>query len=288
MHSKVWPIILLAVPSIIRAPTLASVPERFTSAPQSMTVPPSASSDSVMLALASTALPGAWPCALMTALSGGWSSANSMLTLNFALMNPMPTFAAALKWVGSITSIDSTPGPHCPTWSGSVTNAHTFSRDALIGTEPSKCIGPPAVIGSVVHRRVLARRQVGRLLLDEPGLAADRAELVDDAVMVGEMPGVSALDSHAADRVDQHDVVDDRLERDRLGQARDRRWTRRGDEICAPPADLDQLRENRQRNLLGRLRADVETGRRPERGDPLLADRRLLTQPLPHDPGPRR
>ena len=37
MQSKVWPIILLAVPSISRAPTLASVPDRLTSAVQSMT-----------------------------------------------------------------------------------------------------------------------------------------------------------------------------------------------------------------------------------------------------------
>ena len=41
MQSKVWPIILLAVPSISRAPTLASVPDMFTSAVQSMTVVPS-------------------------------------------------------------------------------------------------------------------------------------------------------------------------------------------------------------------------------------------------------
>ena len=41
MQSKVWPIILFAVPSISRAPTLASVPEMLTSAFQSMTVPPS-------------------------------------------------------------------------------------------------------------------------------------------------------------------------------------------------------------------------------------------------------
>ena len=41
MQSKVWPIILLAVPSISRAPTLASVPEIVTSADQSMVVPPS-------------------------------------------------------------------------------------------------------------------------------------------------------------------------------------------------------------------------------------------------------
>ncbi len=30
-----------------------------------------------------------------------------------------------MKWVGSITSIVSTPGPHLPTWFGSITNAQT-------------------------------------------------------------------------------------------------------------------------------------------------------------------
>ena len=62
-----------------------------------------------------TALPGACPCALMVAASGACTSANSMLTTNRALMNPIPTLAVALKWVSSMTSIDSTPGPHLPT-----------------------------------------------------------------------------------------------------------------------------------------------------------------------------
>ena len=51
-----------------------------------------------------------------------------MSTLNRALMKPIPTLAVALKWVSSTTSIFSTPGPHWPTWSGSMTNAQTFSR----------------------------------------------------------------------------------------------------------------------------------------------------------------
>ena len=37
-----------------------------------------------------------------------------MFTLKRALMNPIPTLAAALKWVASTTSIVSTPGPHWP------------------------------------------------------------------------------------------------------------------------------------------------------------------------------
>src|SRR4051794_4465927 len=290
MHSKVWPIILLALPSIIRAPTLASVPDRLTSATQSMTVPPAPSSDSVMLAFASTALPGAWPCALMTARSGATSSANSMFTLNLALMNPTPTLAAALKWVSSMTSIDSTPGPHCPTCAGSMTNAQTFCRDALIGTEPSKCMGPPAPgYRSVVHRRVFVGRQVRRRLLDEPGPAPDGAERVDDAVVIGEVPGVSALDRHAADRIDQDDVVNDGFECDRLrDDAGDRCGAWRRDEVGAASADLDELGKDRQGHLFGRLGTDIHPGRRPQRADPLVTDRCLLAKPLANDSPTRR
>ncbi len=163
MQSKVWPIILLAVPSINRAPTLASVPDRFTSAFQSMTVVPSGPSDRRISAVASTALPGAWPWALMNARSGGCCSANSMFTLNRALMNPIPTLAVALKWVASTTSIVSTPGPHWPTCSGSMTNAQTLSRDALIGTEPSKCIGS-SVSRAWVSTELASRYDTGSLM----------------------------------------------------------------------------------------------------------------------------
>ena len=132
-------------------------------------------------------------------------------------------------------------------------------------------------------------RQVGRRLLDEPGPAADRAERVDDPVVLGEVPGVGALDGHAADRIDQDDVVDDRLERDRLGDGPgDGRGTRRRDEVGAAPPDLDQLGQDRQRDLLGRLGPDVQPGRGPQRGDPLVTDRRLLAQPLADDAGAGR
>src|SRR6185369_5811244 len=96
MHSKVWPIILLAVPSISRAPSEARLPEIATSALQSIRVPPSSPSLRAIWAVASTALPGAWPWALITARSGGVSSAISMFTTNRALMNPIPTLAVAL------------------------------------------------------------------------------------------------------------------------------------------------------------------------------------------------
>src|ERR1700704_3079080 len=78
----------------------------------------------------------------MTARSGGCCSAISRSTTKGALMKPMPTLAVALKWVASATSIDSTPGPHWPTWFGSMTNAQTLARGAAISTVPSKCMRP--------------------------------------------------------------------------------------------------------------------------------------------------
>src|SRR5690349_13512968 len=80
MQSKVWPIILLAVPSIRRAPTLAIVPAMFTSADQSIVVPPPSASFRAIRASASTALPGAWPWALIVAAFGASRSTNSRFT----------------------------------------------------------------------------------------------------------------------------------------------------------------------------------------------------------------
>jgi hypothetical protein len=137
MQSKVCLVILLAVPSISRGPSEARLPEIVTSALQSIVVGPSAGPLSVISALASTALPGAWPWALITARSGALRSAISMFTTKRALMNPMPTLAVALKWVSSTTSMDSTPGPHWPTWLGSMTKAHTRSRGAAMSTVPA-------------------------------------------------------------------------------------------------------------------------------------------------------
>ena len=56
-----------------------------------------------------------------------------------AEIGPMPTFARARKWVGSISSIASTPGPHQPTCRGSMTNAQTRSRGAAIWVLPVNC-----------------------------------------------------------------------------------------------------------------------------------------------------
>ena len=45
--------------------------------------------------------------------------------------------------------------------------------------------------------------------------------------------------------------------------------------------DLDELGEDRERDLLGRLGAEVDAGRRPQRGEPLLGEAGLVAQPLP-------
>ena len=67
MHVNVWPIILLAVPSISRAPSgRKRYPRSSTSAFQSIRVPPASPSLRSIEAVASTALPGAWPWALIT------------------------------------------------------------------------------------------------------------------------------------------------------------------------------------------------------------------------------
>ena len=137
MQSKVWPIILLAVPSISRAPTLgerARDVARRRSSPSSSGLP--AGPDRRISAVASTALPGAWPWALMTARSGGVQLGELMSTTNRALMNPMPTLAVALKWSSSTTSIDSTPGPHWPDLVGVDEERPDPSRGASISTVP--------------------------------------------------------------------------------------------------------------------------------------------------------
>ncbi len=56
----------------------------------------------------------------------------------------------------------------------------------------------------------------------------------------------------------------------------------------AAAADLDELGQDRQRDLLGRLGAEVEPGRCPQRGEPLVTDGRLVAQPLADDAGSGR
>ena len=122
-------------------------------------------------------------------------------------------------------------------------------------------------------------------LLDERGAAAHRAERVDDAVVLSEVPGMLAVDGHAADRVEQHDVVDDRA-RGPSPRARPRSPRRPASPVrawprTAPgragPARSSAMIETR--DLLGRLGAEVDAGGCPERGEPLLGDVRLVAQP---------
>src|ERR1700675_138163 len=117
----------------------------------------------------------------MVAFEGASSSAISIAMLKRAVMKPTPTLARARKWVASMTSIDSTPGPQEPTWLGSMRNAQVFSRDAAISTVPSKCICSSA-------RRSVRGRRVRDGILDEARPAADAAEGVDDAAVLGDVP----------------------------------------------------------------------------------------------------
>ena len=77
------------------------------------------------------------------------------------------------------------------------------------------------------------------------------------------------IDGHAADRIEQHDVVDDRLGRSHLELAGRRPATVAGPgeatKSAGPAADLDELGQDREGDLLGRLGAEVHPGRRAQR-----------------------
>ena len=103
MQSKVWPIILFAVPSISRAPTEASVPgDQDVGRPVHRRRALGAARRAPCSPSRRPRDPGAWPWALSTARSGAFFSATVMSTTNLAEMNPTPTFALALKWSSSI------------------------------------------------------------------------------------------------------------------------------------------------------------------------------------------
>ena len=148
-----------------------------------------------------------------------------------------------------------------------MTNAQTLSRGAAIvdgAFELHRSSGLPAVSRRSGRRRA----DVGRRLPDEPRPAADRAERVDDPVVLGEVAASSAVDGHPADRVEQDDVVDGRLIRGRDRPAAPASVAGPGAATkCGPPApDLDELGEDREGDLLGRLGAEVEPGRGAQRG----------------------
>ena len=104
------------------------------------------------------------------------------------------------------------------------------------------------------------------------------------------------VDGHPAHGVEQDDVVD----RDRLGRvpagrrwrrwpARRPAWPARGRHEGGPTAaDLDELGQDRDGDLGGLLRAEVEAGRRPQGGDPLGRRRPSREQPGPDRLGPGR
>src|SRR5829696_1319288 len=111
-----------------------------------------------------------------------------------------------------MASIDSTPGPHEPTWLGSMRNAHTRSRGAAIWTVPENCMdvseeGRSGPGGGGGGGR--GGRDVRPGLREEGGAAAHPAEGVHDAVVLGEVAGAVRLDGHAAHGVEQDDVVRD-------------------------------------------------------------------------------
>jgi hypothetical protein len=82
-----------------------------------------------------------------------------MSTVNRAEMNPIPTLALARKWSSSTTSIDSTPGPHEPTWFGSRRKAHTVSRGASIWTVPWNCMRLSGLRLRLDQRQAALRRR---------------------------------------------------------------------------------------------------------------------------------
>ena len=105
-----------------------------------------------------------------------------MSTLKRALMNPIPTLAVALKWVASMTSIVSTPGPHWPTWFG----IDDERPDLLAGGLDRD--GAFEVHGASGSRAVAVRRR-GRQSADDTD--AGRFRRRSAAELVGQPPASS-------------------------------------------------------------------------------------------------
>src|SRR6476646_2073128 len=102
------------------------------------------------------ALPGALPWAFNVAQFGSSISINSASPVKRAFTVPKPIAAMARNFRSpSRTSTDSTPGMHWPTLYGSMRNAHTSSRGALMLIDPSKCcIMPPLGIKDHLDQKV--------------------------------------------------------------------------------------------------------------------------------------
>ena len=106
------------------------------------------------------------------------------------------------------------------------------------------------------------RMEVRRRLLDEARPTADRAERVDDAVVLGEVAGVprsTVMPQTGSSRTMSSTTG---LESAATGsparRAGERRRPGRRHEVRPAAADLDELGEDREGDLLGRLGAEVD------------------------------
>ena len=190
MQSKVWPIILLAVPSIIRAPTDASVPaDRDVGRPVHRRWRPRSAPTSAMSAVASTADPGAWPWALMM-------RAVRLRSLGDRHVHREPGGDEADAHLGLGLEVvrrrrpRSTPRPDRtspPGWgpSGRPRPCRGARRS---GRCPRTASAPPRRLRHLDDGRVGA--QVELRLAQERRPAAHPAERVHDAVVLGQVPGV--------------------------------------------------------------------------------------------------
>ena len=79
--------------------------------------------------------------------------------------------------------------------------------------------------------------------------------------MLGEVTDVGAVHGHAADRVEQHDVVDDGLDLEEPARPRPASPARVRPRMSPSPPDLDELGQDGQGDLLGSLAAEIESGR---------------------------
>ena len=131
--------------------------------------------------------------------------------------------------------------------------------------------------------------QPGGRVAHEASAAAQAAEGVDAAVVLCQVARVGSVDGHAADRVEEHHLVGPDGRRGRvcvggpyrlLGGQRGRSGCRHEGGATAP--DLDQLGQDRQGDLRGGLRPQVEARRRPQRGEALLGHTALAQEAAHH------
>src|SRR5438876_10081385 len=111
----------------------------------------------------------------MRARFGASRSIHVASVTNETLIAPNPADATARNFsFGTITSSDSKPGAHSVNCDGSVRNAHTFSRGALIVTVPLKFIAPSA-FSATRRRRTVAPPAAEARTYDAPDESPLRA-----------------------------------------------------------------------------------------------------------------